>query len=667
MSGSDSKKTAAPAASPKHGGLGKALYGIATLIVALCSGTGLVPAVRQGLVHFMETRYMHRALNMTYWSQQLFALAFLVFALNLLAYLAIATKRGRTMCRELWQELRGQARSLYADRRPVLVLLAIYTFGMLSIFRSNYYYGGADDLYRAMSGARAWRNFYRYISHFLSVFVHTSPKIMDIAPLTQLLALLVMAVSTVMLIRLFATRQGSAGPASNAGGTSGNAVDESGLDGTLRPVGPLSPLVYLAAIPVGLFPYFLENLSYRYDAPYMALSVFFCIVPFLFSGKLRSFALMSVPCLFLMCLSYQAASGIYIVVCAFCVFRMWTQKEKNARELTAFIATAIICYALTLAVFFALFNVQPTDESYVDKNAYAGAFPSNARAYLMQIWGDFGWSSMKIAALLLLIIFVVLACRTSRRKGLPTLCVALLLLAFSAVFSYGAFLVMGRPLFEPRSMFPFGMVLSLPALCVAGWLARNRGTKPQAAETKGANPDTVPAASEPQAADRIPSAERGPEAITGPLAVAGRAAILVLAYSSLVFAFAYGNAQASQKKYTEFRTTLLLEDLSRIVPADQDDIHIHILSDIDTTLIVKNLARTYPLTTRMLEKLGGHAVIFYLQDLGFGLQAETDKFSDWDEGFSRYPLLVDTRYHSIYADGNVYYILFKEPGLTLRE
>ena len=586
----------------------KLAHGILALAVAICSGAGLLPAVRRTAVHLVERQYAHRALNMDYWSKQLFALSFLAFAVNLLAYLALETGRGRRLARSLRDEILTQARLLRADRKPVLVLFALYAFGMLSIFRANYYYGGADDLYRAMSGARAWRNFYRYVSHFLSVLVHTSPKLFDIAPLSQLLALLVMAVSAVALVRVFPPRR------------------EAGADETF------SPLVYLAAIPVCLFPYFLENLSYRYDAPYMALSVFFCIVPFLFSGRLGSFAAVSVMGLFLMCLSYQASSGVYIVVCAFLVFKMWAGKERNARELTAFVLTAIVCYALTLAVFFALFNVQPNGDSYVDKNVRT-AFLPNARAYLTQVWDDFGWSALKAASLLIAGLFVALSCRKSRRRKIPTFLVALLLLAFCAVFSYGAFLVMGHPLLEPRSMFPFGSIISLSALHVALWLVRT--------EDGGGRP--------------------------GPLPALGKLTICVLAYSSIAFAFAYGNAQHSQNRYTEFRMTLLLEDLSRIVPEEQDDIHIHILSDIDDTLIVKNLAHSYPLVTRMLERLGGHAVIFYLEEFGFGVQAETDRYTEWDKNLDGYTLCADTRYHYIWANGNVYYVYFKTPAITLRE
>lgn len=646
----------------------------AAVLLALVSGAGLLPPVRQALVHFMEARYMHRALNMNYWTQQLFALSFIVFALDLLCCLAFATGRGRSLCRELAGELRSRARSLYAERKAVLILFCLYAFGMLTVFRANYYYGAADDLYRAISGARAWRNFYRYISHFLSIFVHTSPKLFDIAPFTQLLALLVMALSAVLLIRLFVQRDapGTAPAAGTEAAPGSGAAPAPAVDSSTVPAAgtapaaaqaarPLSPFVYLAAIPVCLFPYFLENLSYRYDAPYMALSVFFCILPFLFTDRLRIFAPVSLVSLFLMCLSYQAASGVYIVVCAFCVFRMWCRKECSLRRLLLFILTAVAAYALSLLIFFAIFNVQPTGESYVDKNFFISAFPRNAKAYLAQIWDDFGWSALKIAFLFLLFFFVLLSCRNSRQKRLATLFVSLLLIAFSTLFSYGAFLVMGRPLLEPRSMFPFGIMLSLMTLSVAGW------TGPAATPgTAAAQGENGPAAETPATGTAAPrEATRGKP--RGCLPACGRAVIVILAYSMIVYAFAFGNAQASQKKYTDFRMTLLLEDLSRIVPEDQNDIHIHLLSDIDHTRIVRNLATTYPLTTRMIEKLGGHAVIFHLQDLGFGIQAETDKYTPWDLEFPSYPLQLNTRYHTIYAKDNVYYVYFKNPPVTLRE
>lgn len=600
--------------SGKKEGRGAAflIHTLLAAVVALFSAAGLLPAVRTGIVSYVADTYMHRPLNMSYWTQQLFALAFIVFALNLIVYLAVRTGRGRSLCRRLAAEAGEQARLLREDWKPLVILLAIYTFGMITVIRADIFYGGADDLYRSISGSRAWRNFYRYVSHFLSIFVHTSPRIFDIAPLTQFLALIVMALAALVSIRVFLPRDESSGGRGGA---------------------RFSPMVYVAAVPVSLFPYFLENLSYRYDSPYMALSVLFCVLPFLFTRRLSYFALVSLPCLFLMCLSYQAASGVYIVTCAFCVFDMWCRKDQPLGRVVRFTLTAVVCYAAALLVFFVLFNVQPVGESYVDKNMNLAAFPSNATAYLTQVWEDFGVSPLKLSVIILVPLFVAVSCMASWRNKWLTASVSLLLVAFAVVFSYGAFLVMGHPLLEPRSMFPFGFVIALMALRVAVWLSGG------------------------QAARKRLRAMR----------LACRAVLLVLSYSCMAYAFAYGNAHASQKKYTNFRVTLLLEDLSRVIPPDQDDVSIHVLSDIDFTLAVKTLEKTYPVATRMIENMGGHAVVFYLQDYGLGVQPEENKKTGWQPDLDGYALVADSRYHSVYARGNDYFVIFREPSLTLRE
>lgn len=577
-------------------------------VVALFSAAGLLPAVRTGIVSYVADNYMHRPLNMSYWTQQLFALAFIAFSVNLIVYLAVRTGRGRSLCRKLSAEIGDKARLLREDWKPLVILLAVYAFGMITLIRADIFYGGADDLYRSISGARAWRNFYRYVSHFLSIFVHTSPRIFDIAPLTQFLALAVMALAALVTIRVFLPRGSEEG-------------------------GRLSPMVYVAAVPVALFPYFLENLSYRYDSPYMALSVLFCVLPFLFTRRLVYFALISLASLFLMCLSYQASSGVYIAVCAFSVFDMWCRREQPLGRVVCFTLTAVACYALALLVFFALFNVQPAGESYVDKNLLPAAFPTNVRAYLTQLWDDFGHSSLKLSVILLFPLFVLASCLTSRRGKWQTALVSLVLVVFAVVFSYGAFLVMGRPLLEPRSMFPFGFVVALMALRVAVWLSGGRSAR-----------------------KRLRA-----------LRLACRAVLLVLSYSCVTYAFAYGNAHASQKKYTDFRVSLLLEDLARVIPPDQDDVSIHVLSDIDFTLAVKTLERTYPVATRMIENMGGHAVVFYLQDYGLGVRAEEDKYTGWQPDLDGYELAADKLYHAVYARGSDYFVIFREPSLTLRE
>lgn len=66
---------------------------------------------------------------------------------------------------------------------------------------------------------------------------------------------------------------------------------------------------------VGFNPWFLQNLSFRFDSPYMSLSLLFSVLPFLFWNKNKVlFLVVSILSIFLMCNTYQASSGIYVVM-----------------------------------------------------------------------------------------------------------------------------------------------------------------------------------------------------------------------------------------------------------------------------------------------------------------------------------------------------------------
>ncbi|WP_185939545.1 glucosyltransferase domain-containing protein, partial [Enterococcus faecalis] len=77
----------------------------------------------------------------------------------------------------------------------------------------------------------------------------------------------------------------------------------------------LSLLALTAAMLVGFNPWFLQNLSFRFDSPYMSLSLLFSVLPFLFWNKNKVlFLVVSILSIFLMCNTYQASSGIYVVM-----------------------------------------------------------------------------------------------------------------------------------------------------------------------------------------------------------------------------------------------------------------------------------------------------------------------------------------------------------------
>lgn len=100
-------------------------------------------------------------------------------------------------------------------------------------FRANFNY--IDDLGRTFSGYRSF-GFSRYMSDFLSQFIHGSGYITDIFPYTQLIAIVFISLASTIVIKLL----------------------------TMQKHEDKVNLWYIfATIPIGLSPYFLENFSYQ--------------------------------------------------------------------------------------------------------------------------------------------------------------------------------------------------------------------------------------------------------------------------------------------------------------------------------------------------------------------------------------------------------------------
>ena len=142
---------------------------------------------------------------------------------------------------------------------PLIIIFLLLLLSISAILKADFKY--ADDLGRVVNGYRGWGNFSRYLSNLFSIFLHADTYLTDISPLPQIFAIIIMALASIILIHLF---------------SNGKKITFFNI---------------IAVIPLTINPYFLECLSYKYDAPYMAISVLASIIPFLFykkSKQLRS-------------------------------------------------------------------------------------------------------------------------------------------------------------------------------------------------------------------------------------------------------------------------------------------------------------------------------------------------------------------------------------------
>lgn len=469
--------------------------------------------------------------------------------------------------------------------KPFICFLIIYTLAIFPIIRANFNY--IDDLGRVANGAAGWGSVYgRYLSDFLASFVHAGRYLTDISPLPQMIAVICLSLASTIIVYIFSSSK------------------------------KISIFSMLAVIPLGLSPYFLECLSYKYDAPYMALSVLVSIVPilFIFKKKILLF-ITTILCTIIMCTTYQASSGIFPLLVLFYLFYQWnTSKELSTKKIINSGVVAAIGY-LTGLLLFKIFCVKEVvgrvSTKIIPLNHFISGFFKNLSQYYHYVLTDFREIWLLLIALLL-ISFVILAIYNSKRNKMLSSIVTILLLVISSLIMFGVYPALTIPLYDPRAMYGLGICLALLAIIVVK-------------------------------SDKI--------YIFTLIAIA-------LSWSFFTFAFTYGNALAEQKRYTDFRIQLVINDLNDLEIMNKDNIKkLKIDGSINKSPIIENMLPHYSILNRLVPQTfgsGWHWSGSYFYGY-FKLQN-----IEWStDDFPPLPILKDTMYHTIYGDDNTIVVSLK--------
>ncbi|MDR0908601.1 MAG: glucosyltransferase domain-containing protein [Spirochaetaceae bacterium] len=481
--------------------------------------------------------------------------------------------------------------------KPVLILWGLLSIISFSLLRANFSY--ADDLHRAVEGGivDSWG---RYVAGFLSQLMNASPILSDISPLPQILALFILSVSTVVFIN--------------------------SLCGQIKPE-EIKPVYFLCVIPLTLSPWFLENLSYKFDAPYMAISIFASITPFLFKFKSIPFSFFSVVGLLIMCTTYQASSGIYIMMTTTICFQMWKKGNASYKTIALFALRSAILFAITLGIY-KIFLVDKGG-SYMSTQALpvSAILPGivhNVFTYGKTIYADCNliW---KIAIVLVALLFIIGNSYSLCHKHIASLVVSLLMLTTLFIFSFGAYIVLQKPLFSCRAVYGFGVFLAILSLDILN-NQRNNSWK------------------------------------------IGVCCIIILDWCFVSFASEYGNALTDQKRYTDFRGNILIQDLSELFPSkNKTDMKLQLQGNIGFSPVVQHDASIHPIIKRLVpidigEAGDGWTLFYLLEYYNWNTNHNAnrdDKPAYQDFTKMNLPTLKSTYYHTIKSDGkNILIILY---------
>jgi len=476
----------------------------------------------------------------------------------------------------LWQKGKDTVSGYRFLLQPTVILSAVYLFGISAILRANFFYH--DDIARVLEGYSRW-GFSRYLSNFLSHFLHADTYLTDISPLTQVIAVFLVALASMIAVHLITGER------------------------------KCTFWHYVSAIPIGLSPYFLECLSFKYDSPYMALSVLFSVVPLLFcDGSILAYILSIVLGMFGMCMSYQASAGIFPMLVVVMGIVRWVRGEKTLSVLK-FYGISAAGFLLAMLLFRKLLMTEFIAYASTTMASATDLIPSaiyNYKRYIVHFLQGFKPEWLAVS-FLICVCFLWTAVAVSRQNKIATFFVTGLAMIILFALSFGVYPFLTDPLFYPRAMYGIGCFIAFQGIFAA--------------------------------------TER-------PRAYLSRLACLVLSWYFFVFSFTYGNALGVQAQYTDFRITEVIDDLAECETLYNEDVTLQITGSIGYSPVLENMRKEFP----MIEKLvpvnfqgdgwwGEYGFRYY-----YKLPVEL-KFADtYDPPEEVLPLVADNYYHTIRAD-----------------
>ena len=502
------------------------------------------------------------------------------------------TNSGRMLVQSVKQEIKDCLSEIdfKVFVKPVLLMSGIYLLGFLTIIRANFLY--YDDIVHSISGYREWYNWSRYVIVFLSYFVQPEINMTDISPIPQLLAVFILSCSSVLLVFILGK-------------------------------GKITTVRLLASIPLGLSPFFLECLSYKFSAPYFALSFMTCLVPFLFINRKKAFFFISVMSLLIICMTFQVSSGIYPMITILLCFQYWNSREKTNKEILSFIGIAAVAFCLSMLLF-RLFLMKPYEYNglYASTKIHSitqfipGTL-NNIKNYAIAINRDLGviW---KIGIVFVCVLFITKSVYLSSRKMIFSFLISILVIVLSFILSFGAYIFLAVLEFNPRVLIGFGVFMAIFCVYVVSDYKR------------------IAAIS-----------------------------VLALNWCFFVFAFSYGNALADQARYTEFRVGMLLHDLNSLyLDQSENDMSIQLKNSIGFAPTIKNIAKHYPVIERLVPpRLGITHNIFdrtyFLFHFNYDPNMMYIEFSVVDFDTLDFPVVLDSYYHTIKSDGEHILVILK--------
>jgi len=514
----------------------------------------------------------------------------------------------------LSREQSGNAEVRHSARDVFGILLLLYSLILYPLLRADRYYN--DDLKRALIGRAGWDSNGRPLTTLLMRMLQCYDHAMvDISPLPQIGAVAILAWAGVLLARRYS-------------------------------IGP-SWMAALAAFPLGAQPFYLENLSFKFDALSMSLAMLLAVLPILQLRDGRRAWWLGVLALFGSLCFYQPALNAYLVFVLVEWVTMQLQRVPPSllakRLIGRFmqVGTAMLLYYLLVGTHISGWVKHSSERihgwrelplpltHFVDFYDYVGS------SFNGHWWMYFG-PLLVVLALFPVVIGICHALSFRPTSGTPVallLCLAAVLTPLAALIAaLGPMLLLRQPEIGPRVLMGLGAVLA-GALVVMQAALRQWHVSPKWAV----------------------------------------AAACMLALGMCILASAYGNAALAQKNYEDRIASSLADDLAQLRvsrgvhaflldgTAGYSPVTAHVIEQLP---LVRALVPTYLTSAHSVQT--PDFLAFYISDVN-NLQAHDDVpaqslVSSLRARACLMPADVITAHYQLYVVGDTVVVRLSGPG-----
>ena len=573
----------------------------------------------------------------------------------------------------------------------------LYVLGLFGLLRDNVYF--LDDWGRSLGG-EDFDNWSRYLATFIYKALNSFVGIVDIAPLPQILAIACLSLTSMIILHSFwnlnATfSQNKQDFDSHATHSLAHSTNNASTDSAIKSnqTSLAQKFLCIAALsPLGLSPYYLENLSFRFDCFGMAFAILLASVPFLFIRHKGIFITTSIIALIAMYSTYQSANSVYILLCLFFAF-VAIMTQKSTKQIAIFVSICACSFVLA-TVIYKTFIVHPLDHGYTNTNtlsfsevfsfsdnsnnisngggsgennaqhnlknpnldkshlilrdSHLASFlenpPKNPLIFNLMLYFHIVYNDLNetpFFALSVWLVILLLALSLYKRKILG-LCYALIFIALSMMLSYGVYLFLQKPFWSVRALNGVGIFVGLISLAVLKLCNEN-----VAQQTPLANYHKI---------------------IFKAFKILSCGFIICLNLSCIAYANAYANAFINQNQYIKYRVNLAIQDMLKLYPNAEykDNFTLLIRGEIEyasaTQAIINKHKSLHRIVRKTLDDEYWSVVPFWHINTPY----TATKFSQQCDN-KQYDIVLANAYHLIAQKDKCVVVVFKALNFNLNQ